>query len=97
MTAGLTTSTTAADAQITTAPPTQVETALEMPMLVSVTGVPMQPLIVQPIRSVALYTCRLNDKIYSTIKGLFSHVNVVSNKEVLPKIDTCNSTIVQYI
>ena len=40
---------------------------------------------------------RLNDKIYSTFKESFSHVNVYSIKEVLPKIDMYNNTITQYI
>ena len=35
----------------------------------------------------------LNDKIYSTFKELFDHVNLDSIKEVLPKTDTYNTTI----
>ena len=40
---------------------------------------------------------RLNDKIYSTFKELFDHVNIYSIKEVLPKIDVYNNTIVRYV
>ena len=40
---------------------------------------------------------RLNDKIYSTFKELFNHVKVDSIKEVSPKIDVYNNTIVWYL
>ena len=40
---------------------------------------------------------RFNDKIYSTFKELFDHVNIVYIREVWPKIDTYNNTIAWYV
>ena len=40
---------------------------------------------------------RLNDKLYSTFKELFSNINVVSIKEVLRKIRAYSETISSYI
>ena len=40
---------------------------------------------------------RLNDKVYSTFKKLFSNVNIDSIKEVLPKISIYNDTIARYV
>ena len=40
---------------------------------------------------------RLNDRVYSTFKELFSKVNVDSIKEVLPQIKVYNNTIASYM
>ena len=40
---------------------------------------------------------RLNDKVYSTFKELFSNVNVDSIKDVLPKISVYNDMIARYV
>ena len=40
---------------------------------------------------------RLNDKVYSTFKELFSNINTDSTKEVLCKMRVYNNTIASYI